>query len=342
MQYQQETNNYTFWTGSMFSGMPNYQIGGGEPGTVDKILYPIRWLMQRGIFGSVFFIFFYYLIAFFLLLRAFKIDKWLSLAGAFAMALSSYFFIIIAASHHGKCYSITWMMMVIIGFILTYRKQYGWGAILIMFFTYAGFFLHPQMSYYICMLIGTLWFAELAIAWRDKAWKHFGIATAVFFASFAVGMGMGSGNIFMNSEYAAETMRGGHSDIVKETDATNRTKGLDLDYATAWSYGIDETMTFLIPNYMGEPADITLAKTLNWSKTSRRWAYLHDKPDSSASLHLPIAERKPSQADRCMWVLSYVFFSYSDCSSSEDPINGLSWRLQSSPSYLRGDTTVCG
>ncbi len=260
MQYHQETNNYTFWTGSMFSGMPNYQIGGGEPGTVDKILYPIRWLMQRGIFGSVFFIFFYYLIAFFLLLRAFKIDKWLSLAGAFAMALSSYFFIIIAASHHGKCYSITWMMMVIIGFILTYRKQYGWGAILIMFFTYAGFFLHPQMSYYICMLIGILWFAELAIAWRDKAWKHFGIATAVFFASFAVGMGMGSGNIFMNSEYAAETMRGGHSDIVKETDATNRTKGLDLDYATAWSYGIDETMTFLIPNYMGGASGYNLGK----------------------------------------------------------------------------------
>ncbi len=260
MQYHQETNNYTFWTGSMFSGMPNYQIGGGEPGIVDKILHPIRWLMQRGIFGSVFFIFLYYLIAFFLLLRAFKIDRWLSLAGAFAMALSSYFFIIIAASHHGKCYSITWMMMVIIGFILTYRKQYGWGAILIMFFTYAGFFLHPQMSYYICMLIGILWFAELAIAWRDKAWKHFAVATSVFFASFAVGMGMGSGNIFMNSEYAAETMRGGHSDIAKETDAANKTKGLDLDYATAWSYGIDETMTFLIPNYMGGASGYNLGK----------------------------------------------------------------------------------
>ncbi len=258
--YHQETGDYTFWTGALFSGMPNYQIGGGAPNTVDKITRPIRWLLGRGTGDVTFFIFFYYLLAFFLLLRTFKIDKWMSLAGAFAIALSSYFFVIIAASHHGKCYSITWMTMVIIGFILTYRKQYGWGAILMMFFTYVGFFKHPQMSYYICMLIGVLWFAELAIAWKDKAWKHFGIATAVFFASFAVGMGMGSSNVFLNTEYSKETMRGGHSDLVKDTDTSNKTKGLDLDYATAWSYGIDETMTFLIPNYMGGASGYNLGK----------------------------------------------------------------------------------
>ena len=260
VKYHNETGNYTFWTGAMFSGMPDYQIGGGEPSTVDKITRPIRWILNRGTGDVTFFIFFYYLLAFFLLLRTFKVDKWMSMAGAFAMALSSYFFVIIAASHHGKCYSITWMTMVIIGFILTYRKQYGWGAILMMFFTYVGFFKHPQMSYYICMLIGVLWFAELAIAWKDKAWKHFGIATAVFFASFAIGMGMGSSNVFLNTEYSKETMRGGHSDLVKDTDTSNKTKGLDLDYATAWSYGIDETMTFLIPNYMGGASGYNLGK----------------------------------------------------------------------------------
>ena len=28
-KYHQETGEYTWWTGSMFAGMPNYQIGGG-------------------------------------------------------------------------------------------------------------------------------------------------------------------------------------------------------------------------------------------------------------------------------------------------------------------------
>lgn len=248
--YHDKTGDYTFWTGAMFSGMPNYQIGGNGGYVVDKMLKPIRWFFSWGN-RNAFFIFFFYLCAFFLLLRSFKINKWLSMAGAFAIALSSYFFVIIAASHHGKCYSITWMTLVIVGFILTYRKQYGWGALLIMFFTYIGFFLHPQMSYYICMMIGIFWFAELAIAAKAKEWKHFGIATAIFFASFAIGMGMGSGNIFVNKEYAEQTMRGGHSDLAKISDETNKTKGLDLDYATAWSEGIDESLTFLVPNYMG-------------------------------------------------------------------------------------------
>lgn len=261
-EYHKTTGDYSFWTGAMFSGMPNYQIGGNGGFVVDKILRPIKWFLGLGAWGNhtAFFIFLFYLCAFFLLLRTFKIDKWISMAGAFALALSSYFFVVIAASHHGKCYSITWMTMVVIGFILTYRKQYGWGAVMVMFFTYAGFFVHPQMSYYICMMIGIFFFAELAIAAKAKEWKHFGVATIVFFASFAIGMGMGSANVFVNQEYAAETMRGGHSDLAKASDEGNKTNGLDIDYATAWSYGIDETMTFLIPNYMGGASGYNLGK----------------------------------------------------------------------------------
>lgn len=268
-EFHKTTGDYSYWTGSMFSGMPNYQIGGNGGYIVDKMLKPLRWFLSWGN-RNAFFIFFFYLCAFFLLLRSFKVDKWLSVAGAFAIALSSYFFVIIAASHHGKCYSITWMMLVIVGFILTYRKQYGWGALLIMFFTYIGFFLHPQMSYYICMMIGIFWFAELAIAAKAKEWKHFGIATAIFFASFAIGMGMGSANIFANQEYAEQTMRGGHSDLVKEKDVTNKTKGLDLDYATAWSEGIDESLTFLVPNYMGGASGYNLGKDSQLEKDLKR------------------------------------------------------------------------
>ena len=248
----------TFWTGSMFSGMPNYQIGGGKT-VSSSILRPIRWVTYLGP-KMAFFIFLFYLIAFFALLRTFGVNKWLSVAGAFAITMSSYFFVIIAAQHGGKTISITWMMPVVIGFYLAFRKKYWIGALLVMFFVPVGFFVHPQMSYYICMMIGILYFAELAIAAKAKEWKHFAIASLVFFASFAVGMGIGSANIFTNQEYAKETMRGGHSDLVKETDAVNKTEGLDLDYATAWSEGIGESLTFLIPNYMGGASGYNLGK----------------------------------------------------------------------------------
>ena len=257
--FKEKTGESSFWTGSMFSGMPNYQIGGNGGFTVDKIMKPISNFFSWGIRNTAI-LFLFYLCSFFLLLRTFKINRWISMAGAFAISLSSYFFIIIAAQHHGKCYSITWMTIVVIGFLLIYRKQYGWGALLTMLFTYIGFFLHPQMSYYICLMIGIFFFAELAIAWKDSDWKHFGIASAIFAASFCIGLGMGSAKVFSNSEYAQETMRGGHSDLKKITDNENKTDGLDLDYATAWSYGINETMTFLIPNYMGGASGYDLGK----------------------------------------------------------------------------------
>ena len=255
--YLDENPDGSWWTGSMFSGMPNYQIGGHGEYLVDKIMKPFRRFFSIGNRNTAF-IFLFYLCAFFLLLRAFDIDKWTSMAGAFAIAMSSYFFVIIAAQHHGKCYSITWMILAVVGFLLLYRKRYAWGAVITAFFTYIGFFLHPQMSYYICMMIGIFFFAELAIAWQSKEWKHFGIATILFFLSFGIGMGMGSANIFANQEYANETMRGGHSDLVKATDEKNKTAGLDLDYATAWSEGIEETLTLLIPNYMGGASSYNL------------------------------------------------------------------------------------
>lgn len=253
-----ESGGNSFWTGSMFSGMPNYQIGGGKSVSA-RIQMPLRRVATLGP-KMAFFIFLFYLLAFFALLRTFGVNKWLSVAGAFAMAMSSYFFIIIAAHHGGKTISITWMMPVVIGFYLTYRKKYRLGALLVMFFIPMGFFWHPQMSYYICMMLGILFFAELAIAAKAKEWRSFLIATLVFFASFAVGMGVGSANIFTNQEYARETMRGGHSDLVKETDAVNKTEGLDLDYATAWSEGVGESLTLLIPNYMGGASGYNLGK----------------------------------------------------------------------------------
>lgn len=247
--YYNETGETSYWTNAQFSGMPAYQIGVYRY-KASKILRPVYWFFHWGA-RNVYFVMLFYLIAFYSLLRAFKIDKWLSVAGAFAISLSSYFFVIIAATHNAKCIAITWMTMAMVGFLLTMRHKYSLGAILTMLFVPLGFYIHPQMAYYICMLIGVLYVAEFYLHAKAKEWKQLGIATLVFAASMAIGLGIGASGFFANQEYAKETMRGGHSDLVKATDSTNKTEGLDLDYATAWSYGRNETMTFLIPNYMG-------------------------------------------------------------------------------------------
>lgn len=248
-EYHEKTGNRSWWTGSMFGGMPNYQIGGGQTFTekiTDPLLRVVRWGHRNQIFVLI-----YYMLAFYVLMRAFGVQRWMSVAGAFAVAFSSYFFIILAAAHNGKATSITWMTLVLVGMLLIFRRRYWLGGLMVAFFMFAGYTPHPQMTFYMAMLIGVLFFAELYQHIKAKKYKEFLIGSVVFFVSLLIGFGSESSRVFANMEYAEETMRGGHSELVKDTDPKNRTKGLDLDYATQWSYGISETMTFLIPNYMG-------------------------------------------------------------------------------------------
>jgi len=247
--FNEKTGESTFWTGSMFSGMPTYQIGGGKIASYSYVS-PIEKVLHLG-FKDVLKLLILYLFGFFILLRSFKVNVWLCIVGAFAITLSSYFFIIIEAGHVTKAATIALMAPVIAGFFLIFNKKYLWGAIITMVYCMAGITAHPQMSYYFLLLVGCLFFAELFIHVNEKRIKDFFMATLLFGASIGIGLGAKYTSIQLNREYVKETMRGGHSELEKEDDSTNKTAGLDLDYATQWSYGIDETMTLLIPNFMG-------------------------------------------------------------------------------------------
>ena len=248
-QYTKDTGDHSFWTGSMFSGMPNYQIGGGHY-TSSTWLKPIKRIINRGQ-DSAPWAFVIYFVCFFLLMRAFGINKWLSIVGSLATGLSTYFLIILAAGHNTKPTSIALISVVMGGVYLIFRKRYGLGVVLTMLCTAVGYGVHPQMSYYLFMMIGLFYIAELYIHIKEKRYKDLAVATLLFFGSMLIGLGTGSANTFVNMEYAEQTMRGGHSDLVKANDAENKTKGLDLDYATQWSYGIDESLSFLIPGIKG-------------------------------------------------------------------------------------------
>ena len=260
-RYYQETGDHSWWNGSMFSGMPAYQIGGGEYRS-DVLLAPVKNFLHRGPTHPAWILIFYF-VCFFILMRSFGVNRWMSIVGAIAVALSSYFIVIIAAGHGGKTIAISYITLVAAGFYLIYRKKYLLGAAFAMFFTAMGFSIHPQMAYYLFMMIGLFFLAELWIHAREKRWKDFIVASLIFIAALGIGLGTGCANIFANREYAAETMRGGHSDLVRETEEKENvapTKGLDIEYATQWSYGIDETFTFLIPGFMGGSSNYPLGK----------------------------------------------------------------------------------
>ena len=267
-EYNETAATPANWTNSMFGGMPGYQITMKHPRTpVTKVIWAIDGFFRKltTLFtDSILALLLGYFLGFFIMMRAFGINKWLSIVGSIAVSMSSYFFLIIPAGHETKALTLGMMAPVIGGFYLIFRKKYGWGIALVMLYSSIGMMKHPQMSYYLFMMMGLFGIAETVIHIKEKRVKDLLIALGLFVLSLGVGVGTGYSVLKANSEYVKETVRGGHSDI--RTDESGN-KGLDIDYATAWSYGIDETMTLMIPGYMGGASSSNVGKDSKMYKT---------------------------------------------------------------------------
>ena len=243
-----------WWTNSMFGGMPTYQITGSLPsGEMRNSMAKVAHLGMEGGWEAIGIIFAYFFGSF-LMLRCFKVNPWLSIIGGLAIGFSTYFFLIIPAGHVTKAVALGFLAPVIGGFYAIFRKQYWLGAPLVVLYGILSLTLHPQMTYYIFMLIGVMACAELYIHIHEKRWKDLGISVGVLAISLLLVFGTKLSWFEMNQSYLKESMRGGHSELTSNSDSgptSNSNSGLSLDYATAWSYGVDETMTFLIPNWEG-------------------------------------------------------------------------------------------
>ena len=271
--FYDENGTRTWWTNSMFGGMPTYQITGSLlSGEVRNGMAKIAHLGMEGGWDAIGIIFAYFF-GFFLMLRCFKVNPWLSIIGGLAIGLSTYFLLIIPAGHVTKAMALGFLAPVIGGFYAIFRKQYWLGAPLTMLYGILGITLHPQMTYYIFMLIGVLACAELYIHIKDKAWKDLGISLGVLALSLLLVVGTKVSWLEMNQSYLKETMRGGHSELTSNSDSgptSHSNSGLSLDYATAWSYGVDETMTFLIPNWEGGASGYNVGEKSQLCETMRK------------------------------------------------------------------------
>lgn len=268
-QYKQQTGETTWWTGSMFSGMPTYQITGNLPsGVVRSKMETISRLGMSGNFNALGLIFAYF-VGFFLMLLCFGVNPWLSIVGALTLGMSSYFFLIIPAGHMTKAAALGLLGPVIGGFYAIMHKKYWLGIPLVLIYSFIGLSSHPQMTYYIALLIGVLACAELYIHISEKRWKDLGLSVGILLVCAALLFGTKYSWIQMNNSYLKETMRGGHSELTKQAQ-DKPAEGLDIKYATDWSYGKGETMTLLIPNWEGGASGYNLGKDSRLSQAMRK------------------------------------------------------------------------
>ena len=247
-QYEQRTGEVTRWTNSVFSGMPTYQISPSYNSTdgLSAVMSAYHlWLPDY-----VWFIF-AYLLGFYILLRAFNFRQSLAALGSIIWAFSSYFLIIIAAGHLWKVMALAYLPPMIGGVVLAYRGKFLWGFIVTAVFT--AFEIkanHVQMTYYYLFIVLFMVIAYLIQAIREKRLQHFFKASGILIAAALIGIAINISNLYHTWEYQKESMRG-KSELTKANSANQTSSGLDHDYITQWSYGIDETLTLLVPDAKG-------------------------------------------------------------------------------------------
>lgn len=242
--YRNEFKKEALWTNSIFSGMPAYLISIRFPGNLMK--YTDRVLRVFKMPVSVLFL---SMAGFYVLLLLFGVNPWLSIAGAIAYGLSSFFFQILAAGHNTQAIALAYMAPMIGGIYYTYRHDAIKGALLTAFMLSLEIVgNHPQITYYamICLLVFVI--VEFVYSLKEKTFLKFLRTSAILIVPFIIAVGVNFGNLYTIREYSKYSIRG-KSDL--KIEHKNVSSGLDRDYITFWSYGIDETMNLLIPDYKG-------------------------------------------------------------------------------------------
>lgn len=288
------------WTGSLFGGMPMYQISPSYPsveplkdvGALMRLEYPFdlmpgdTYLLLMMLLGGYVF------------MRSWGTRRLLSVLGAILWTFSSYFLILIDAGHLWKLTALAYIPPTLAALVLAYQRRKYW----LGFVTMGGFTAlqilsnHIQMSYYFAFVMLAMVIAWAIEAAKQREWKHFGRATVAILAGGLIGIAINGSNLYHTWEYSKETMRGGREITVLDKDAQAQvnTEGLNREYITQWSYGIDEMLTFLIPDAkggasgyigMGEPA-LSKASRQGREFVAQQNRYWGDQPFTAGPVYV--------------------------------------------------------
>ncbi|MDX1316278.1 MAG: YfhO family protein [Xanthomarina gelatinilytica] len=246
--FKQATGEETYWTNSAFGGMPTYQLGAQYPNNyIKKLDLALRFLPRPADY------LFLYFIGFYILLLVLKVDLKLAALGALAFGFSTYLIIILGVGHNSKAHAIAYMPLVLSGILLTFRKHYIIGFLLTTLALALELVAnHPQMTYYLMLLVLVLGIAYVIDAYKKQELPHFFKSVGILVFAVVLAVGLNATGFLATQEYAKESTRG-QSDLTINPDGSPKevTSGLDRDYITEYSYGILETFNLFIPRFMG-------------------------------------------------------------------------------------------
>ncbi|MDR2883076.1 MAG: YfhO family protein [Alistipes sp.] len=241
------------WTGGMFGGMPAYLITVQYPAMI--LRDGAQWMLS--LMGEPAALMFLAMVGFWIMLLLCGVNLWVAIPFALAYGLSTYNILIIEAGHITKMRAMGYAPMLVGAIVYTFRhRMWLGGALSALFGALLIAASHHQITWYFLLVVAAFWINEFVVTARTKSiWRQFCIRTAVLAGAAVLAVGANFTHLWYTLEHSPETTRGG-SEVLRATTAdsggeSTATGGLDLDYATAWSYGTGESLNMLIPNFRG-------------------------------------------------------------------------------------------
>ncbi|MEX2380264.1 MAG: hypothetical protein WD530_05945 [Vicingaceae bacterium] len=258
--HRADLNEEPLWVGNMFSGMPAYQVSSTQ--YKGNLIEGIHHVLKLGLPHPIF-VLFLYMIGFYILMLCLRVNPWLSIVGAIAFAFSSYFIVIIEAGHNTKALAIAYLPALLGGILSILRGRILLGVVITAIFMglelYAN---HLQITYYGILIILSVGIVEMISQLKAGNAKEFLKRVSFVVIAVIIGVLPNLGNILTTYEYSKHSTRS-PSELTINPDGSsnesNKSTGLDKDYITRWSYGIEESITLLIPNAKGGKSGAILA-----------------------------------------------------------------------------------
>lgn len=261
VNFRKETGEEPLWLGTMFSGMPAFQINIKHYG---NLIQHVNGFVRSNLPETAG-LFFLMLVNCYLMLIVLGVNPWLAIIGAITFAFSSGNVISIDAGHNSKINALAYAPGVLAGVFAGYRRSLLTGfSITAVATTLQLGANHFQITYYLILIIVLFGLIEFYNKLKSKELPDFFKRSAVLLLAGVLALGPNLSRLWTTYEYSAETIRGGKSELTEPDKERN--KGLDKDYAMRWSYGKLETLTLLIPNFMGGASTEALSKNSNLAK----------------------------------------------------------------------------
>lgn len=245
IEFREKTGQEPLWTNSMFGGMPTTMISTIYKGNYLQQLYNnLFWGPRPASYLILAFVSFY------LLMLSLGVRSWVAIAGALAFGFCSYNFQIMQVGHNAKMVAIAFMPMVLASVVFAFSRNRWLGAVFLgISLAFEIMANHPQITFYLAMVILFYGGAQLYLAIKNKTLPSFIKTGVLLLVAAGLAAGANVNHLWPTWEYTKYTMRGGSELTLNQQNQTEN--GLNKEYATAWSYGIEETFNLLIPNFNG-------------------------------------------------------------------------------------------